>query len=147
MKDTKKKNNPSQQRLLTIVGTVVLSLGILIAVFAIGWHYGASNQSAKDKKAIAAATATARNRGYAGGVVAERHVFVGDVTAVSSKQLSVKTTTGQTQVAKLNAQTIVSSAKSPTGSTSDIKVGSHIFVTCTENSDKSLTAQRVLIIH
>jgi len=68
------------------------------------------------QRAIAAAAATAKTRAsaFAGGssVALERHVFVGDVTKVSSTQLTVKTTTGQTQTAKLDDKTVITSAKS-----------------------------------
>ena len=150
-KKSKSKSPVSNQRLVTIIGAVVLCLGIIGGIFALGWHYGSTNQSTKDKKAIAAATATARSRattfGPGGAIAVERHVFVGDVTKVSSTQLTINTTTGQTQTAKLDDKTIITSAKDAKATAADIKVGSHIFVTCTQNSDKTLTAQRVLVIH
>ena len=147
-----KKNKPqprNRTHMIALVGYTVIGLGILGAIFALGWHYGSTNQINKDKKTIAAAKATAQSRAVAGGesVAINRHVFVGDVTKVSAKQITVKTTTNDTQTATIDDKTVITSAKDPKATASDIKVGSHIFVTCTQNSDKSLTAQRILIIH
>ena len=107
-KNTKTKSVELNQQLLSIVGSVIIGLGIIVAIFVLGWHYGAANQTSKDKKALAAATSTIRSRNPLGAsIVAERHVFVGDVTAVNATSMTVKTTSGQTQTAQLNSKTIV----------------------------------------
>ncbi len=153
MKETKKNKTTtapkSHKQLIVIIGYAIIGLGILGTVFALGWHYGSSNQASKDKKTIASAEASVKNRDEFGprGVTINRHVFVGNVTKISATQVTVKTTNGQTETANITSTTIVSGAKTAKATTSDIQVGSHVFVTCTQNSDKSLTAQRILIIN
>jgi hypothetical protein len=136
---------PTKQQIITWTGGIIIGLGILGAIFALGWHYGSANQSKLDKKAIAASSAAAPSpTAYLG---AQHQVFVGDVTKVSDKQVAIKTTSGQTQTAAINSKTIFTSAKATPVTIKDVVVGSHVFVTCAIDSHKSLTAQRILIIH
>ena len=120
---------------------------VVAVIFAGGGFFGGIKYQASKTPAVAARTGAAGAPGFAGrrgagGAVAGSFIN-GSVLSVSGSTITVKLTSGGSQVAVLAPSTQY--RKAVDGTSADVTVGSQVTITGTTNSDGSLTAQSVQI--